>query len=161
VDIEPATIDEVRETAAELRDYATHFAPRDWRYTWDIGDLKEIRYSNDFDRFRTRLVRSVRWALERKRGPWTVGRFRMAAYALRRNKHRPDGILDGGNIITHWEETGEYLQYVQPTVGALIAGWLDAEPENPHAQLVAAEMRRIQDAYAARLAGATSDTPED
>ena len=88
----------------------------------------------------------------RRRPTWlSVSRWRMAAVLLVREKNLPDGILDEGNIITHWEETGEYLQYVQPSVGTLIAEWMLAEPTNQHAQAVAAEMRRIQDAYVARL----------
>lgn len=161
MDTEPATTSAVRETAAELRAYATHFAERDWRYTRDLGSLREIRYASGFDALHNRIRRALRDLFGHQPGWFKVNRFRSAWWTLERDKNLPDGVLDGGNIITHWEETGEYLQYVQPTVGALIADWLDAEPENPHAQLVAAEMRRIQDAYADRLAGTTSDTPED
>lgn len=49
-----------------------------------------------------------------------------------------------------WEETGEYLQYVQPSVGALLADLMDAHPNLPEVQAIAAEMKRINDRRAHR-----------
>ena len=150
---EALTSEQVRKLAADLRTYATHFAPRDWDYTRNHGNLTAIRYDYPTDRLRYRIREALAWLIRRDRlgGDFKTNRWLMARTALRREAHLPDGVLDGGNIITHWEETGEYLQYVQPTVGALIAEWLDTEPENPHAQKVATEMCRIQDAYTERL----------
>jgi len=76
----------------------------------------------------------------------------MARAEIRSYDSLPDGVLDGGSIITHWEETGEYLQYVQPSVGALLADLMDAHPELPEVQAIAAEMKRINDDYGARVA---------
>ena len=154
--------DDVRAVAGDLRDYATHFSERDWCYTRDLGDLAAIRYASDFDRARSRFRRAVGYLLRGcGGGGLRVPRWAMIRHTcLRRDRHLPDGVLNGGNIITHWEEDGEYLQYVQPTVGALIAEWLDDQPDNPHAVRVAAEMRRIQDDYAARLAAVGDEEDE-
>lgn len=150
--------------AGELRSYAEHFAPHDWDYTRDTGDLEHIRHRRDHSGH-YRVDRRIRGALDallgfhRKaqrpfadlqprglRSRWIVFKFRLG-----KDDNMPDGILDGGSIITHWEETGEYLQYVQPTVGSLIADWMEAEPDNPHALKIAGEMRRINKRYGDRL----------
>lgn len=151
----------VHAMAGELRDYATHFAPRDWDYTRDTGDLKHIRYRSDytgynrFDRRLKRFLKDMFWKRDSlirmmyfspRRHPWITFQTDML-----KEKNVPDGVLDNGNIITHWEETGEYLQYVQPTVGALIADLMDAHPDLPEIQTVALEMKRINDRYAARI----------
>lgn len=146
---------DVRAWADQLRQYAEHFQQTDWNYTRDTGRLEAIRYNEPFDALPERIKRAVRWLFERDAvlGPRGLReRIQFARYALERDKHMPDGVLDNGNIITHWEETGEYLQYVQPSVGSLIADWMDAEPDNPHAIRVAQEMKRINDAYGKRLA---------
>ena len=144
----------VREMARELREYATCFVPRDWNYTRNLGDLNSIRFNYELDRRTVRVKRAVRWLFRGKTpSAWGLGpQWRMALYALRRDRHLPDGVLDGGSILTYWEETGEYLQYVQPSVGVMIADWMDAEPDSLHARRIAAEMWRIQDAYAKRIA---------
>jgi hypothetical protein len=153
---EPLASDEaVREIAAQLHDYATHFAPRDWRYTRDLGGIMAIRYDTPFDRLLHRVRRSVRYLLGRS-GPtglhrdWKA-RLVMARHALRCDPHLPDGVLNGGSVITLWEEDGEYLQFVQPTVGALIAVWLTERPGDPWARKIAGEMARIQIDYARRI----------
>lgn len=151
--------------ADQLRQYATHFAPRDWCYTRDHGDLSAIRYARPEETLRGRVKASVYWLFRRTR-KWECDlgvdglawRFRMALHALRRDRHLPDGVLDNGAVITVWEETGEYLQYVQPSVGALLADLMDAHPDLPEVQSVAAEMKRINDDYGVRLS-AESDAP--
>jgi hypothetical protein len=149
-------VTDVRAVARELHDYATHFEPRDWDWTRDHGDLSRIVYDNDRDRLRSRVRRALAYLFRRLR-PWEkqfgVSRWRMFLHTLKRERHLPDGVLDNGGIIVYWEESGEYLQYVQPTVGALIANWMDAEPDNPHAIAVATEMARIQQRYADRIKG--------
>lgn len=145
---------DVHAWADQLRQYATHFAPRDWDYTRDLGDLKSIRYSGRNSALRVRLRMAFR-ALVKRRADWErmikVSRWRMVRAHLRRDNHLPDGVLDGGSIITHWEETGEYLQYVQPSVGELLADLMDAHPDLPEVVAIAAEMKRINDRYAERL----------
>lgn len=153
----------VTQFADQLRQYATHFAPRDWDYTRDLGDLKELRYTKrgpDGVRYRVKSAlghlfgfnRLSNDELQEMLGPRNLReRFSYALFSLRRDDNMPDGVLDGGNIITHWEETGEYLQYVQPSVGEMLADWMDAEPDNPHALKIAGEMRRINKRYRERL----------
>ena len=134
---------------------ANHFEFRDWDYTRK-SNIKEIRYEKGFDKyneFKSRLRRSLRWAfgktpnwITQLEGKWSNGlikRATMAIYLLKRDKNEPDGILDSGNIITHWEETGEYLSLVQPTVGALLANFLKEEPEHPHAKIITKELDRL------------------
>lgn len=146
---------DVKEYADQLRQYATHFVQRDWRYTRDLGDLVSLRYDRRSDSLSGRVQSAVGW-ITRKPQDWErefgVGRLSMALHALKRDDHLPDGVLDGGGVITHWEETGEYLQYVQPSVGALIADLMDAHPDLPEVQAIADEMKRINDDYGERIA---------
>lgn len=149
---------DVRQQAQDLRSYAEHFVQEDWNYTRDTGDLVRIKYDYPEDRFWGRKGRlsSSLWWLFRNPPPWMQGwgpnRFVMAWYVLKRDRHIPDGVLDKGCIITFWEEMGEYLQYVQPSVGSIIADFMENDPEHPYALLLAREMERIQESYAARLA---------
>ncbi len=154
------TVDDVNNIARELKAYATHFSERDWNYTRDTGTLRGILYDEPYNNLSQRIKRALKEIFSLRRDDWGLGteRFSMAWCHLRSETNMPDGVLDDGNIITHWEETGEYLQFVQPTVGALIAEWLMAEPENAYAKLVAAEMWRIQRRYVERLEGAGSDS---
>lgn len=76
---------------------------------------------------------------------------------LRTEDHRPDGVLDGGAVITHWEETGEYLQMVQPSVGALLAKFLREDPSHPNAVEIRTELDRLYDRYQARAAAGEVD----
>lgn len=167
------TTEDVLRVAAALRAYAEHFVQSDWDYT-RLHEIEHIRMKNDRSGYNhplRRLARTVPRLLDFARPNPTKGdgllslfiserdlglRSRLAwAWAtlhvgLRSDKNLPDGVLDGGGIITHWEETGEYLQFVQPSVGSKIADLLEAEPESPHARAIAAEMDRISRRYAAR-----------
>lgn len=151
----------VREMATNLRDYATHFVQKDWNYTRDLGHMKRIVWHDD-----PGLVARVGRALRRlaavgrpdglsrmMQGDAPGWRWRLAGakVALHGDAHLPDGVLDGGGVLTYWEETGEYLQYVQPSVGALLADLMDAHPDLPEVRAIATEMKRIDDAYADRL----------
>jgi hypothetical protein len=141
--------------AEQLRQYAEHFVVRDWNYTRQLGGLQSIKYDDPWDYLRNRIKRALGYLFQIRKSEWEkiikVNRFRMAWYTLQRDKHRPDGVLDGGSIITHWEETGEYLQYVQPSVGLIVAKFMTEQPENPYAQMLADEMKRINDAYGERI----------
>lgn len=133
----------------------------EWDYTRN-HHLKSIRYNDDyntFDKFSSRLKHSLE-CLYKRDGifaselfkPWTFkSRLFLALHFLQRDPNLPDGSLAGGKIITYWEEDGEYLQLVQPSVGSLIADFLEQEPENPHAKLIVKEMKRIKRDYAKRL----------
>lgn len=133
----------------------------EWDYTRN-HHLKSIRYQDDYNKFDTLSYR-VKHALQciyrrdgifasEFLGPWTIkNRLSFAFYVLKRDPNLPDGSLAGGKIITYWEEDGEYLQLIQPSVGSLIADFLEQEPENPHAILIVKEMERIQRDYRKRL----------
>lgn len=142
-----------------LHDLATHFAMRDWVYTRDTG-IKHIRYFTDttgHNRFRSRLAWALRGAWNAVFGSSPLGsmfrgkRLRERVYwpfvsfmvRVRKGDNRPDGSLNNGSVITHWEEDGEYIQLVQPSVGVLLADFLKAEPDNPHAVAIIAELDRI------------------
>ena len=152
---------DVKKVAGNFRDYAEHFVQKDWNYTRDLRGLTAIRYNYPEDTLRGRIEDAWGWLVKGK-GDQILritnfdgrsllrARWNQALYALKRDRHIPDGTLDGGTIITFWEETGEYLQFVQPSVGSLIADFMEAEPENPHAIKIAAEMQRIQDDYTKR-----------
>lgn len=145
--------DTVHAMADQLRQYATHFAPSDWDYTRDLGDLKPLHFGSRWPSIKQAARYLARGTNLFPNDPdMRPSRWRMASAALRGYDSHPDGALDNGNIITHWEETGEYLQYVQPSVGALLADLMDAHPELPEVQAVAIEMKRINDRYGERLA---------
>lgn len=133
----------------------------EWDYTRN-HHLKSIRYEDDynkFDKFSSRMKHALE-CLYRRDGifatemfsPWTLkDRVSLALHFIKRDPNLPDGSLAGGKIITYWEEDGEYLQLVQPTVGSLLADFLEQEPDNPHAVLIVKEMERIHRNYAKRL----------
>lgn len=154
--------------ADQLRQYATHFAPRDWCYT-RASDIRHIRLRGDWSGYDHPLRRVRRWLapyFRLRTSSWVESAGRRLAWrhpliharaVLRTEPHLPDGVLDGGAVITHWEETGEYLQYVQPSVGALLADLMDAHPDLPEVEAIAVEMKRINDDYGARIAAAGWD----
>ncbi len=174
--------DEVLKVAKALRSYAEHFVQRDWDWTRDHG-IHRILYRNrrrttrsgkttyfDPSRLPGRLQNATEGLVRDVRRKWVerkpdeletvlgkIGLWRMFKVRLRDN-NLPDGHLDGGGIIVYWEETGEYLQFVQPSVGSLIADFLEDRPEDAHAQAIAGEMRRIMDRYSERVKAAGGDT---
>ncbi|MFS0887018.1 hypothetical protein [Aeromicrobium sp. 179-A 4D2 NHS] len=98
------------------------------------------------------------------RAKWKSLRFTflLAKHTLATSKHTPDGVLDNGGVIVQWEETGEYLDLVQPQVGSLIADFLDAEPDNPHARKIAAAMLHFRKSLCDRVYnGYEPETDED
>lgn len=146
----------VRQFADQLRQHATHFEVNDWCYTRNLGDLRALRYVDPYERPLARAKRALRCLTKIRKDDLDqvipVNRFLMALCHLKRDNRLPDGVLDGGGIITVWEETGEYLQYVQPSVGALLADLMDAHPDLPEVQAIADEMKRINDDYGRRIA---------
>ena len=140
---------------------ANHFAPRDWDYTRksNIEDIYYTKGNDDYNSWKSRIRQAEFWlfgatpewysALGEKN---TIAkRFRMAIYSLKRDRNTPDGILDSGNIITFWEETGEYLNLMQPTVGSLLVTFLKEEPEHPHAILITKELERLHRRFDKRI----------
>lgn len=166
------TKDEVLQVAYVFRLHAEHFQQSDWIYTRKT-EIKHIRYADAYKGYNhpvKRVQRTVKNLLTRDLSWKKIFRddekemsFKEKLYrkalsvrasilvGLRTDSHRPDGVLDDGNIITHWEETGEYLQFVQPSVGSLLADFLMKDPTHPSARAIAGEMKRILDAYALRL----------
>jgi hypothetical protein len=142
---------------------ANHFKHNDWNYT-RLSHIKSIRYESEYDK-NNKLLHRVKECLIWLFGPTpdfiksinkkVVDRFesriRIAIFSLRKDCHIPDGVLDNGEVITQWEETGEYLQLVQPSVGALLAKFLKEDPEHPHAKAITAELERIVKRYNERI----------
>lgn len=154
-----------RNTAKELKYLANHFAPRDWDYTRQ-HDIHAIRYPRDtigYNSFWNRLKRGLfeadskgmraLFGRERRRNlkQWWMWRVAWFRVSVSRDKNLPDGVLNGGSVITFWEEDGEYIQMVQPSVGSLLADFLLAEPEHPHAVIIRAELDRIAEGYTQRV----------
>lgn len=148
---------------------ANHFQHNDWDYTRASG-IKSIKYDSKYDENNTLLFRvkgSLKWLfgptpsfvkyIDKGIVEQTKTRLRMTVFSLGRNPHIPDGVLDGGEIITQWEETGEYLQLVQPSVGSLLAKFLKEDPEHPHAKAITAELERIVKRYNERIASGEVD----
>jgi hypothetical protein len=141
-----------------LGDYANHFEQYDWEYSRDLNGLKKIVFDSD-DGVRKRLLRV--WGFFRGDNDNIVrllgglgplgGRVRVARAMMRAERHLPDGTLSKGGIITFWEEDGEYIQLMQPSVGALVAEFLIDNPTHPDAIRIAAEIGRIQEEYSKRL----------
>lgn len=143
--------------AHALKNLADHFAPRDWAYT-RMHKIKRIRYTTDYSG-RNSIPNRLKHGLpalfkprkrhaflaDREVSLWwrLVGRFYLfKAHMVEDNV--PDGILNRGSVITFWEEDGEYIELVQPTVGSLLADFLLEDPTNPHAQKILAEIDRIR-----------------
>lgn len=135
---------------------ANHFAFRDWDYT-RVTEIKDVRYNREHDKrnqLKYRWKMACRFLFGKSSFPMSKGlatRLGMFFYCLKRDRNTPDGVLDGGNIITFWEETGEYLQMMQPTVGALLVNFLKEEPEHPHAKLITAELDRLNKRFRKRV----------
>jgi hypothetical protein len=141
---------------------------RDWNYTRE-SDIRHIRMRGDWSGYNHPIRRLGRFLRDyvRRGDDWCSREGRRIAWrhplihaqvTLSTETHMPDGVLDGGAIITHWEETGEYLQYVQPSVGALLADLMDAHPDLPEVQAIADEMKRINDGYGERIANEAPTT---
>jgi hypothetical protein len=133
-----------------------------WVYTRDLGDLEHIRYRRDHEGY-YHWTRRLGRALDLKsafgmdsfsrmlgiknrslRDVW--GHFRAHTdVALRKDTNRPDGRISNAGILTHWEEDGEYIVLMGPTVGVKVLEFLKAEPDNPHAKAIIAEMHRVAD----------------
>jgi hypothetical protein len=145
-------------TGELLRALATHHNHGDgWVYTRDTGDLEHIRYHRDYTGYHAPLPRLKR-AFNPKslfsRGSFSTSLglkwslMSAAAWiqvSLQKDRNLPDGALNRGLVLTVWEEDGEYIEMVGPTIGEKIADFLEQDPENPHAQAIAVEILRVQD----------------
>lgn len=129
-----------------------------WKYTRDLGDLVHIRFKRDYtgyNHWTKRLRRAFDWghltgtdSISRQIGrrreglkSRLIGAYAWIVVCLRKDKNLPDGRLNGN--ITFWEEDGEYGALFGPTVGVKVLDFIEAEPENPHALAILAEMKRM------------------
>lgn len=133
---------------------ANHFVHRDWIFT-NKTHIESIRFSTDYYTHQTLKYRFLQgWSFltgTKKQSMIFKMSFKerifMFFYCLKRDKNLPDGSLDEGSIITFWGETGEYLQFVQPSVGDLLVKFLRDQPENPHAIKITEELDRIYELF--------------
>lgn len=145
---------DVKSVGAALRAYATYYDHGDgWKYTRSTG-IRHIRYASDFTGhnklwgrlkfaayglaglgkrswFRPRTVREWYWSI--------ISTIRVRMWP---DDHLPDGMV--GGAIVHWEEDGEYIELVGPTVGVKVADFLEGEPGNPFAVAIAGEIERVR-----------------
>lgn len=126
---------------------------RGWEYTRDTGNLKYVRFKTDttlYNSFWNRLKRGLRGSTLSTSifGPKTIkekflGRVAWFWVSIKPERHLPDGVVNGGSIITFWEEDGEYITVFGPTVGMKVLEFLKSEPDNQHAKEILAEMTRV------------------
>lgn len=147
----------MNETVKYFDFLANHFEHSDWNYT-RLHNIKDIKYVKGYDKhneLKSRLKMAFHFLFKKTSLDFLDTRwwhrFTMFAYCLKKDKNTPDGVLNEGKVITYWEETGEYLQLVQPSVGALFVDFLREEPENRHAKLIIAEMERIIEGFSKRI----------
>lgn len=125
-----------------------------WVYSRKRNGLKHIRYESDYtgyNHWMKRAKRAFEWkhlagtdSFSKMFGKQTLKqRVRSArawiSVSLRKDSNLPDGQINGN--IVHWEEDGEYIAIFQPRVGVKVLEFLKAEPDNPHAQAIIAEMK--------------------
>ena len=161
---------EETEKAAYLLDViGGHFARADWQWTRK-DDIVHIRYKGDWSGYDApwrRGIRAFRQAFGRRpswerqltsANYWADGKrwqvpFRIVqgwvlhvwatfVVQIRTEQHLPDGHIPQAAIICFWEEDGEYLMLVQPSVGLLVADFMKQDPDNPHAVAIAAEINK-------------------
>ena len=139
-------------SAENLYDLAEYATNRDWNYTRK-HDIKSIRFKNDeWNKLSGRIKRSLAalFEINRKGIKSGIPRFYFARFLLKRDENLPDGQV-GDLVFALWEEDGEYIQMVQPSVGKLVANFLKEEPDHPHARTITAELDKIREAYGERI----------
>jgi hypothetical protein len=146
---------DVKKVGEYVKARATHHNHGDgWKYSRNIKDLELIRFKHDYTGY-NHWTKRVRRAFDPKHllGIDSISKqlkFRRHGFlsalawikvSLQKDDNLPDGMI-GGNI-TFWEEDGEYIECVGPTIGERIADFLIEEPDNPHAIRIAEEIERI------------------
>lgn len=124
-----------------------------WLYTRNTGDLEHIRYKSDstgYNSFWSRLKRAFspkmhfrKTFISRPGLSWSLAWIRVS---MTKDKNMPDGVVNGGNIITHWEEDGEYIMLMGPTVGKIFLDFMRANRDHELTIAALAEMRRLAEA---------------
>lgn len=161
--------EETEKAAALLEATGGHFARDDWQWTRK-DSIRHIRYKGDWSGYNApwrRVLRAFQLSFGRRRSwerqlrsaaYWSEGRgwqipFRVIqgwvlhvwatfVVQVRTEQNLPDGRIPQAAIICFWEEDGEYLMCVQPSVGLLVADFLKQDSENPHAVAIAAEINK-------------------
>lgn len=139
-----------------------------WVYSRELNGLKHIRYEHDYTG-NNHWVKRVKRAFNLKRFNQRFSRRRgrklspkgllqhysmWAMARLRKHDNLPDGQINGNFI--NWEEDGEYIAIFQPRVGVKVIEFLRAEPENPYAKAILAEMEACVE-----LSWAEASTPDE
>lgn len=153
-----------------MRAQASYFARDDWEYTSDLGTL-EMSYQDSRDRAKPlrRIQEALDWLLHYPKwaeafdgnGPWhRRAAFRLQMFWYELFQYRPSDLPDAkvGSVLTFWMEDGLYIEMVQPSVGLLLADFLEQEPDNHHAQKIRAEMQRLLDAHDERIKRAREES---
>lgn len=149
-----------------VRFVATKFSnnTKPWVYSRNVEGLKHIRFESDYtgynhwtkrlkraldlrDIFMTRNSFSRRMGIRSERR--SLKMFFIEAWAhiyvfLRKDTNLPDGQVNGN--FTFWEEDGEYISMMCPTVGVKVLDFLEAEPDNEHAKAILAAMHEAYEA---------------
>lgn len=133
-----------------------------WTYSRDRGDLAHIRYRSDHTGYNHWTKRAWRTLNPRSMfgddhllgravvvnqgwGYFWASLRAHVSVGLRKDRNLPDGTVNGGGIITFWEEDGEYITLFGPTVGVKVLDFIEAEPTHPHAQAIRAEIERVSE----------------
>lgn len=121
-----------------------------WIYKRDTGDLEHIRYKSDstgYNSFWSRIRRALSPKMHFKKtsfttpGPlWSLAWIRVS---MTKDDNLPDGVVNGGNIITHWEEDGEYIMLMGPTVGRIVLDFMRANRDHVLTGAILTEMKRL------------------
>lgn len=143
------------EATEYLRGLAERGALSDWSYTrlHRVSRVEHIGDPSSWERFKNAARAAFKFPFRLDSLAKMLGLSRWYVYKYKikqewRGKRRiPDGSLKGGSILSYWEEDGEYIQIMQPSVGLLIADWLDANPDDPHAVKVRDQMEKIISEY--------------
>jgi len=149
-----------------LDDLSNHFSyPEGWHWTRKSG-VKKIEF-HEVPRtqklgfrikftlsglFGESLRREMRFLRSEKKffeHPllWLYGKWVTVRVRLFKEKNIPDGHVKEPGIICFWEEDGEYICMMQPSVGALLAKFLKEDPDNEWAKKLTAELERVRSVF--------------
>lgn len=157
VNMVPLSPEMTERVGQKFRSYAEHFVERDWENPGnnpvEVVDVrfKETRYGLKFRlKFAVKVANPFRRGLANDRILFQSGskfwwkpvalwnRLNMVVAVLVRELNVPDMVLDQGNVVALWSETGWYLTMVQPQVGSHIADVLEEAAHEPSVQRLAA-----------------------
>ena len=147
------------ETVEYAREVSNYFVRQDeWYRIKSNHNIKDIKYTtpDPYERFYRRLGRAFSgffemvlnldtWgnALLGVRGKSLRHRLRYAwrvfKITLERDQNTPEMVVND-TMICFWSEDAIYLVVSQPRVFNLVLDWIEAEPNNPHAQKIVAEI---------------------